>query len=126
MKKFFAILALLLLPTLAFAQTHVTQPFHYFFDEANTAVPQIHHFQIKVDGGAPQNVAIPVGVPSTATGFTTFSVLANPTLPVGNHTFIAGACTTADTIVGCADSLPLAFVLDPTAPPAPVNPRVGP
>jgi hypothetical protein len=122
MKYLLVLLAFVSLPV--FGQTHVTQPFHYFWDEDNTAI--VNHYQIKIDGGAPQNVAIPVGVPSTVAGNTTFSVLASPTLALGNHTLVVGACTTADLTVGCADSLPLAFVLDPKAPPAPVNLKVGP
>lgn len=108
----------------ALAQTHVTQPFHYFFDEVTTAVPGVNHFQIKVDGGAPGTVTTSAGVVSGTN--TTFSVLASPTLAVGTHSVVVGSCTTADSVVGCADSAPLSFVLDPTAPPAPVNVRVGP
>jgi len=115
---------LLLASSAAFGQTHVTQPFHYFFDEANAAIPTVNHYELKVDAGTPLNIGLPTGTPSTIAGQTTFSVLADPALATGSHNFLVRACTTTSGTVGCADSSPLAFVLDPTAPPAPVNLRV--
>lgn len=125
MKKILVAAAMLFFATAVSAQTHVTQPFHYFFDELTTQVPGVNHFQLKLDGGAPQNVSIPAGGAANGTS-TTFSVIASPTLPLGSHSLVVSSCTTTDPVVGCADSLPLAFVLDPSAPLPPTNLRVAP
>jgi hypothetical protein len=115
---------LLLISTTAFGQTHVTQPFHYFFDEVNTALPLVNHYELKVDAGTPLNIGLPTGTASTIAGQTTFSVLGDPALVTGSHSFLVRACASTSSTVGCADSSPLAFVLDLTALPAPTNLRV--
>jgi len=120
----------------AFAQTHVTQPFHYFWDEQTSSVTgaagvaQVNHFELQVDAGAPLNVAIPAGsAPSAVLGNTTYKVLADPALPVGAHTFVVYSCSGSALGVGCVVAVPFPFVLDSPIPPVPAkatNLGVGP
>jgi len=130
MKKLLAC-ALFLVSASVAAQTHVTHPFHTFLDEPTVNVngtvgqQQVDHFELKYDNGVFQNIGKPTGVLSTVPGFTTFSMLGDPTLAIGNHTVTGRACATVSGVVGCLDTAPLAFVLDPKAPPAP-NMSVGP
>src|SRR5258708_22067586 len=83
---------LLLASSAAFGQTHVTQPFHYFFDQANAALPSVNHYELKVDLGTPLNIGLPTGTASTIAGQTTVSVLAHPALVTGSPHFLFLAC----------------------------------
>lgn len=125
----FAAVVLMLASSLSFAQVHITQPFKFFWDEAAVNVngtagqPQVQHFELKVDSAAAVNV-VPLGGTVVNAGFVTFSQVADPTLLPGTHSFLVRACSSASSTVGCVDSGPFAFVLDPIAPPAPTNLRV--
>ena len=131
LRRLLSSLALLLVALPAFAQTHITQPFRYLFDEATQNVngtagqQQVNHFELQVDTGTFANIGLPSPVASTVPNNTTFSIFADPALATGAHTFTVRACPgTAST--GCLASAPLAFVLDPAPAPAPTNLRVGP
>lgn len=124
-------IALLLLALPAFAQVHITQPFKYYFDEQTQNVngtagqQQVNHFELQVDTGVFTVVGLPSPTASTVPNFTTYSVSADPALPVGSHTFTVRACPTSAS-TGCVTSASFAFVLDPVPAPAPTNLRVGP
>lgn len=100
---------LLLLPGLAFGQTHVKQgAFTYSWDD----VPAAERFELKLDTGA----YVSVGLPALAAGRRTLA--GDPAL-TGSHSAVVRACN-ATAVPSCSpDSNTVAFIVDVPAP-APV------
>lgn len=102
-----------LLPTVAFAQTHVKQPFTYKWD----AVAGAERFELKLDNGA----YVSVGLPPLALGTHT---LPGDLALTGSHSAEVRACNVA---LGCSiNTSTVAFVVDvpPPIPAAPINLRL--
>lgn len=132
-----AVLSLWVLPT--FGQTscpsqfpagtvfNVTQPFHFFFDQLNTLTPGVDHYTITVTPTSPAgpaityNVGIPPNTASVNPGCTSYSVLADSTLKVGNYTYSGASCPTTAT-AGCLASPSVVFVINVPPPPTLVSP----
>lgn len=132
----FLVVALLTIGS-AFAQTtcpntspagtifNVVQPFHFFFDQVTAFIGLVDHYQIIVTPTQPAgpaktyNIGIPTSAPSVSPGCTTYSVLADSTLPVANYTYSAVSCS-ATTCLSPTSSV--IFIINTPPPPTPVNP----
>jgi hypothetical protein len=139
------LVVVLLTAPLAHAQTifNVVQGsgWKVLWDQNTTSLTGVDHFQFSMVCAPPTlgsppctsrpslNLGKPLGTADVATGNTTFTVLSDPVIPVGNYLATMAACTTTDPIVSCPVSTPILVIVNPGVPPpvavpAPKNLRV--
>jgi hypothetical protein len=104
------------------------------WDQNTASLTSIDHFQFSMVCAPPTlgsppctsrpslNLGKPLGTADMATGNTTFTVLSDPVIPVGNYLASMAACPNVDPVLGCSTSVPIFVIVNPGAPPPVVVP----